>query len=90
MNKFKWKAVLMLAFIAVLALTVLFRMSHEHSALYNDWWIVGKSKEQIQQRYGDFQRSDYGRLGYKIQGKYFYGIDFDQNGYAVSVWFAVD
>ena len=87
----KWiKAALLLAFVAVLALTVVFRMSHGHSALYDDWWIVGKSKEQIQQRYGDFQRSEFGRLGYKIQGRSFYVIDFDKNGYAVSVWLAAD
>ena len=91
MNKHKWiKAVLMLVFVAVLALTVVFRMSHGHSALYDDWWIVGKSKEQIQQRYGDFQRSEFGRLGYKMQGQSFYVIDFDKNDYAVSVWSAVD
>lgn len=87
----KWiKAALLLAFVAVLALTVVFRMSHGHSALYDDWWIVGKSKEQIQQRYGEFERSDLGELGYKMQGRSFYVIDFDKNGYAVSVWLAAD
>lgn len=71
-------------------------ISHSTYYKYNDWWIVGRSKEEIRERYGEFDISCGRARGYYIyyddkmimpdQLEHYYWIEFDENGAAKKVY----
>ena len=77
---------LVIVFIATIAGVRLFRDSHAHSIKYNDAWIIGKTRSQIEQRYGKLDRMEYGTLGYDLPNDSFYVIEFDDQGYAEGIY----
>ena len=49
--------------------------------LYNDWWIIGNSVENVREKYGDFSRNKYGAFdgSYGEGGTVGYYIGTDEN-----------
>ena len=80
----------------LLSSCVVFFLSHERCLKYNDWWIIGRSYDEIVERYGEFDY-DYGvNTGYYL-GKdkmpimnshqdMYYWIRFDENDIATKVF----
>lgn len=75
---------------------VLFLASHQTYYKYNDWWIVGKTEEEIVERYGEFDMCWGSSKAYFIyvdngwvmpdhQPHYYY-IEFDDAGIATEVY----
>ena len=54
------KPVKIIFVLAIILFIVLFATSHSTSLKYNDWWIVGNSIQNVEQRYGKFDRTYYG------------------------------
>lgn len=84
------KKKLQLISISVIALlfvlTLLFWASHLHCFEYNDWWILGKTEQQIAQRYGEPKELWWERgVGYPFTSVRYYYIVFDSNGRACEV-----
>lgn len=87
-----WGAILLI----VISLAVWF-WCHPTSYRYNDRWILGKGREQIQAKYGDFDQIDGNgkRAGYYLDKDngpimpshlpVYYWIDFDESGKAVKI-----
>lgn len=66
---------------------VLFIMSHGTWLGYNDWMVVGKTCEQVEERYGDFDRE------YDHKKGYYVGTDqslFLDNGMPLYYWMICD
>ncbi|MBR3750431.1 MAG: hypothetical protein IKK58_01545 [Clostridia bacterium] len=77
---------LIIASFAVIVGVRSFRDCHAYSIKYNDKWIIGKTEQQIEQRYGRLERSEYGTPGYDLPSGDFYIIEFNSEGYAVRVY----
>ena len=78
------------------AMLILFWASHKTYYKYNEWWIVGKSEEEIVERYGEFDKSwgkskayftyvDNGWIMPDYQ-EHYYHIEFDSTGIATKVY----
>lgn len=77
---------------------VMFFLSHKTYYKYNDWWIIGRSYDEVVKRYGEFD-CEYGlEKGYYI-GKdnsivmsshqdYYYWMSFNENGIITEVYIA--
>ncbi len=48
------KFIYIVIFLLLLSSCVVFFMSHETCLKYNDWWIIGRSYDEIVKRYGEF------------------------------------
>lgn len=61
------KAIIIIPLIALLLIGItLFLLSHQTYYKYNDWWVVGKSMSEIEERYGEFDIELGSRKGYFI------------------------
>lgn len=78
--------VLIAVFLSAIVGAKVFRESHKYSVKYNDWWIVGRSKAEIVERYGPLERNGFDSYGYRLSSSSFYMIEFDSNGYAREVY----
>ena len=74
-----------IACICAIIVMLWFCVSHTLSVRYNDLWIIGKTKEEIQNRYGEFDENG-DNLGYRLGSLDFYVIDFDERGVAQSIF----
>lgn len=73
--------------ICVLAVCVMlwYVMSYTLTSEYNDLWIIGKTREQIEERYG--RLTEHGRFeGYRLGSMSYYAIEFNSQGTAESVY----
>ncbi len=80
---------------AVCAVMLLFVSSHQIDYRYNDWWVLGKNKTEIEQRYDTPDIKMAQAIGYFIchdngwimpdHLDHYYYIEFDNNGKAISV-----
>ena len=75
------------------AMLILFWASHKTYYKYNEWWIVGKSEEEIVERYGEFDKKWGKSKAYYIHldnawdlPPYLYYIEFDSAGIATKVY----
>ena len=94
----KRKKLLLGACVAIFieALFILFWASHQTYYKYNDWWIVGKTEEEIVERYGEFDEIWGKSKAYFIyvdngwimpdHQHHFYHIEFDSTGIATKVY----
>ena len=75
--------------IIILILIIIFAISHKTYFKYNDWWIIGKNINDIQKKYGKFDK-EYGKTAcyylYTNDGPvmsdhlpYYYCMDYDEN-----------
>ncbi len=78
--------VLIAFFLSAVVGAKIFRESHKYSVKYNDWWIIGRSKSEIEKKYGPLERNGFDSYGYKLPSGSFYMIEFDSNGYAQEVY----
>ena len=73
--------------LSVVTAGALFIMSHRTCFAYNDWMVVGKTVDQVEERYGDFDR-EYGH-----KKAYYIGYDqsiFLSNGLPLYYWMTCD
>ena len=83
----KWCASILLSLVFVVSL--LFWASHTIDYRYNDWWVMGKSREQIIEKYGEFDQflmKEKDCVYYGIGHFRYYVIHFNEDGYADSVF----
>ena len=95
--KIKKRIIIISAVCLLLIGATLFLLSHQVHFKYNDWWVIGKSMSEIEDRYGEFD-TEY-RIGYTNYAGYYlhydnynepcsnhiYHIEFDENGIAIDV-----
>ena len=90
------KVIHIVIFLLLLSSCVVFFVSHRTYLKYNDWCIIGRSYDEIVERYGEFDRDYIGMRGYYI-GKdkspvmnshqdMYYWIEFDENDIATEVF----
>lgn len=90
------KRIIIIPIIAFLLIGItLFLLSHQTYYKYNDWWVIGKSMAEIEERYGEFDIELGSRKGYFIYTDnswvmpdhldHYYYIKFDENGIATEV-----
>lgn len=85
--------------IILIAVFLLYVSSHSTYYKYNDWWIIGKTADEIEARYGEFDEVHGEQASYLIEGFYFefdpdgmdeyYYIVFDNKGIAKYVFVSV-
>jgi len=87
--------IFILIFILLIGI-VIFRMSHNIYYKYNDWWVIGRTQEEIEERYGEFDIKDEESAKYFMyiysdyilgvpETPYYYEILFDKSGIAYEV-----
>lgn len=86
----KWIIAICVAsfFLVCLGSATWYMDSHTVSPYYNDWWIIGKNREEIVVKYGEF--SDYtpgpsNTEAYNLGDSDFYVIYFNEDGIAEKV-----
>lgn len=92
----KKRLIFIIVAVVLLLCYVLLSLSHPTYYKYNDWWIIGRSVEEVEKRYGFFDIEDGCRKGYFIGYDdgwvmpsflpEYYWIEFDNEGLAVEVW----
>ncbi len=102
MGNFKKKKciIILISLLIIVTFCTLFFLSHKTNLKYNDWWIIGKSIEEIEDRYGEFDTNypTVKLVGYCISTENsnstlqvdpkFYMIEYDENYIAVKVFIA--
>lgn len=94
----KKKVICIVLFVLLLSSCVASFLSHSTYYKYNDWWIIGRSYDEIVKRYGEFDYDNGREKGYYI-GKddgpimpshqdIYYWVWFDENGIATKVCIA--
>ena len=69
----KVKVFIVLGVVLIICLSpfLLFRLSHSIDDRYNDWWILGKTREEVVARYGEFldkEEYHYGEIRWEFAG----------------------
>jgi hypothetical protein len=96
------KIIVLISVIAIIVAILIFHSYHPTHWKYNDIWIIGKTSDEITDRYGEFDRQwldnqAYYEIGESLSDyiwrKYmggppskYYCILFDENGYAQKVY----
>ena len=93
-----WREILIITIIIVIIITsvCLFISSRSTYYKYNDWWIIGRSVEEVETRYGEFDIIFGNRVGYylythngPIMADYlprYYYMKFDENNIIYEVF----
>lgn len=88
--------VIIIAVIAVLSAVISYFCFHPTFYKYNDAWIIGRSIDEVEERYGEFDLDwDY-RKGYYIYNDdrgflpdgldHYYYMEYDENGIVYEVY----
>lgn len=96
--KIKKKAICIVLSLLLLSSCIVFFLSHKTYYKYNDWWIIGRSYDEVVKRYGEFDCEYGSEKGYYIKKDnsiimpshqdYYYWMIFDENGIITEVYIA--
>lgn len=93
--KIKKCIIIISAIVLLIVGAILYLLSHQTYYKYNDWWVIGKTMSEIEERYGEFDIEQGSQIGYFIYTDngwimpdhldHYYYIEFDENGIATEV-----
>ncbi|BBF45095.1 hypothetical protein lbkm_3854 [Lachnospiraceae bacterium KM106-2] len=95
-KKNQTKAIVLIVFVSILLFATIFYLSHRTYYAYNDWWIQGKSMEQVEARYGKSKECSRNLRAYFLyrdngavmpsQQEIYYYMQLDENGKVIKVY----
>lgn len=94
----KSKCIIFIAVVIICIAITFILASHSTYYKYNDWWIIGKTYDQVEERYGEFEITFGTCRGYyigdddgSIMPTYqplYYWMEIDENGIIIKVYVA--
>lgn len=95
-RKKAFKIVIIIILLIVVVLVSLYFISHSTYYKYNDWWIIGNSYKDVEEKYGEFDREYTYKKAYYIETDssiimpshhpQYYWMVHDENGIITDVY----